>query len=77
MNVPGYTEGKILFRVGESDTAALQSFSYFAVSKNYFNTLKIPLVEGSFFNSEMKNNDSTHKYIINEAAAEYLKWIIR
>lgn len=73
MNVPGYTEGKILFRVGDSDTASLQSFSYFAVSENYFNTLKIPLVEGSFFSSEMKNNDSTHKYIINEAAAEYLK----
>jgi putative ABC transport system permease protein len=73
MNVPGYTEGKILFKVGESDTTSLQSFSYFGVSENYFNTLKIPLVEGSFFTSEMKNDDSTHWYIINEAAAEYLK----
>ena len=73
MNVPGYTEGKILFRVGGTDTAALQSFSYFAVSENYFTTLKIPLAEGSFFTSGLGTNDSVHKYIINEAAVEYLK----
>ena len=72
MNVPGYTEGKILFRVGNNDSAALQSFSFFAVSENYFNTLKIPLVEGSFFDSNIEGGDSIHQYIINEAAADYL-----
>lgn len=72
MNVPGYTEGKILFRVGDKETAALQSFSYFAVSENYFSTLNIPLVEGSFFTSDMGKSDSSHKYIINQAAVEYL-----
>ncbi|HEY9114854.1 MAG TPA: ABC transporter permease [Bacteroidales bacterium] len=73
MNLPGYTEGKVLFRVGDTDSAALQSFSYFAVGNNYFNTLKIPLVEGSFFTTEKGSNDSIHQYIINEAAVEYLK----
>lgn len=72
MNVPGYTEGKVLFRIGKSDTSALQSFNYYAVSEKFFTTLKIPLIDGSYFSIE-KKDDSTRQYIINEAAAEYLK----
>jgi len=70
-NVPGYTYGKALFYVGDSSKNSLKTLGIFVVDTNFFSVLKIPLVEGKYFNREMEN-DTTHYYILNEAAVEAL-----
>lgn len=70
-NAPGYTYGKSLFHVGDTSDKALQTMSLYIVDTGFFNVLKIPLVEGKFFDGEMKT-DSAHDYIINQAAAKDL-----
>jgi putative ABC transport system permease protein len=70
-NVPGYTYGKMLFMVGDTADKTLQTLAYYATDHTFFEVLDIPLATGEFW-SEGMEKDSTHKYIINEAAARYL-----
>lgn len=69
-SVPGYTHGKLMFYVGDTNKFGLQSIAYYAVDKNYFKVLGISLVDGRFFNEGMEE-DSSRKYIINETAAKF------
>lgn len=71
-NVPGYTHGKMMFYVGDTNEHAIQTISYYAVDRDFFKVLDVPLIDGSFFNDET-SYDSTHKYIINEAMADFFK----
>lgn len=71
INVPGYTESKMLFYVGDTSKQNIQAFNYYNVGYNYFELLKASLLKGSFFSKEMYDNNFNH-YIINEAAADYL-----
>ena len=66
-NVPGYTHGKMLFFVGDTSEHGLQTVSFYAVDRDFFKVLDIPLVEGSFFEAG-SDEDSVRKYIVNEAA---------
>ncbi len=70
-NVPGYTEGKMLFYVGDTSDQNVQALNYYRVGNNYFELLEVPLIKGNHFSS-YSDNDSINKYIINEAAARYL-----
>ncbi|MEJ2595508.1 MAG: ABC transporter permease [bacterium] len=72
MNVPGYTTGKLMFHVGDTGSMGLQTLDYFAVDQEFFETLGILLIEGRGFEKGMME-DTVRKYIINEAAAKYLK----
>ncbi len=71
MNVPGYTESKMLFYVGDTLNHNIQTLNYYNVGYNYFELLKASLLKGSFFSSEIYDENYNH-YIINEAAAEFL-----
>lgn len=71
-NVPGYTEGKMLFYVGDSSNQNIQTMNFYSIGYNYFELLKASLVKGSFFSSTSVN-DSSISYIINEAAEGFLK----
>ncbi len=71
MNVPGYTESKMLFYVGDTLNQNIQTLNYYNVGYNYFELLKASLLQGSFFSSDIYNENYNH-YIVNEAAAEFL-----
>jgi len=70
-NAPGFTYGKSLFHVGDTSNKTLQALSLYLVDTGFFNVLKIPLVDGKFFDGKMET-DSVHYYIINQAAAKDL-----
>lgn len=70
-NVPGYTYGKMMYNVGDTANTSVQTIGYYATDHDFFKVLDIPLVEGRFFEYGMEE-DSIHKYIVNEAAAAYL-----
>lgn len=71
MNVPGYTESKMLFYVGDTLNQNIQALNYYSVGFNYFELLKASLLKGSFFSRDTYKENYNH-YIINEAAAEFL-----
>jgi len=67
-SVPGYTHGKLMFYVGDTNKNGLQSIAFYAVDKDFFKVLDIRLLDGRFFDEGMEK-DSVRKYIINETAA--------
>lgn len=71
-NVPGYTHGKLLFYVGDTNKHGLQTMAFYSVDNNFFKVLGIPLIDGSFFDEEM-DDDSTRKYIVNKAAVDFYR----
>ncbi len=70
-NVPGYTVGKLMFHVSDTGYMGLRTLDYFGVDHDFFKVLDVNLVEGSFFEHGMED-DTARKYIINEAAVEFL-----
>ena len=72
LSLPGYTYGKRVFYVGDTNTAVLKTISTYAVDYEFFKLLGIPLVEGRFFSQEL-SDDTASNLIINESAIEYLK----
>ena len=70
LSLPGYTHGKRVFYVGDTNTAKLKTISTFAIDYEFFQLLDIPLAEGRFFSQEL--DDTTFNLIINQAAVEYL-----
>ena len=70
-NVPGYTEGKMLFQVGDTNAIPVQTINYFGVGYAFFRLLNIPLVDGRYFD-EVPGDDTTGSFILNEAAVEFL-----
>lgn len=68
-NVPGYTHGKLMFYIGDTNELGLQTMAFYGVDKNFFKVLDINLVDGSFFDKEHKDGEA-RKYIINEAVVE-------
>jgi len=75
-NVPGYTHGKMMFFVGDTNDHGLQTVSFYAVDRDFFKVLDVPLVEGSFFEEESEEEseeDCPRQYIINEATAAFFK----
>lgn len=71
MNVPGYTESKMMFYIGDTLNQNIQSMNYYNVGYNYFELLKASILEGSHFMQSMYDEEYNH-YIINEAAVEFL-----
>lgn len=71
MNVPGYTESKMLFYVGDTLNQNIQALNYYNVGYNYFELLKASVVKGSHFSYNLFKENYNH-YIINESAAEFL-----
>jgi len=71
VSLPGYTHGKRVFYVGDTNTAVLKTISTYAVDYEFFKLFDIPLVDGRFFSPELKD-DTTSNLIINQAAVEYL-----
>ncbi len=72
MNVPGYTESKMLFYVGDTIDQNIQTMNYYNVGFNYFELLRSSILKGSHFSKELYSENYNH-YIINEAAAKFLK----
>ena len=72
LNVPGYTHGKMLYYVGDTSENGLQTIAYYAVDEEFFKVLDMPLAEGRFFEPGMEE-DTTRKYLINEAAVTFLE----
>ncbi len=70
-NVPGFTEGKLLFHVGDTNTNPVQTISYFGVGYQFFRLLDITLVDGRYFD-ETPGRDTVGSYILNEAAVDFL-----
>ena len=70
-NLPGYTEGKMIFYVGDTSNQNAQALNFYRVGNNYFELLQAPLVKGRHF-SNFSSNDTINNYIINEAAADFL-----
>ncbi|MDP2721554.1 MAG: ABC transporter permease [Bacteroidales bacterium] len=70
-NVPGYTEGKMLFQVGDTNVNPVQTINYFGVGYRFFKLLNIPLVEGRYFHDE-PGDDTATSFILNEAAVAFL-----
>lgn len=70
-NVPGFTEGKLLFQVGDTNANPVQTLSYFGVGYNFFRLLDIQLVEGRYF-MEQPGKDTLGTFIVNEAAVDFL-----
>lgn len=66
-NVPGYTHGKFMFYTGDTNDKGLQTVAFYAVDKNFFKVLDIPLIDGSFFEVEVED-DTIRNYILNESA---------
>ena len=71
VSLPGYTYGKRVFYVGDTNSASLKTISTYAIDYEFFQLLNIPLAEGRFFSPDQKN-DTIIPFIINEAAVEYL-----
>lgn len=71
MNVPGYTESKMLFYVGDTLNHNIQALNYYNVGYNYFELLKASVVKGSHFKYNLFKENYNH-YIINESAADFL-----
>ena len=71
-NVPGYTEGKLLFYVGDTSKQNIQTLNFYSVGNNYFELLKASLLKGSYF-SNITASDTVNTYIVNEAAVDFLK----
>ena len=69
-NVPGYTHGKLMFYTGDSIDSGLQTISFYAADKNFFKVLDIPLLDGSFFETEL-DEDTIRTYILNESAVAF------
>jgi len=70
-NVPGYTEGKMLFQVGDTNAIPVQTINYFGVGYGFFRLMNIPLISGRDFN-DFPSDDTATGFIINEAAVEFL-----
>lgn len=70
-NLPGYTEGKMIFYVGDTSEQNAKSLNFYSVGKNYFELLKAPLIKGRHFSSNTAN-DTISSYIINESAVDFL-----
>ncbi len=70
-NLPGYTEGKMIFYVGDTSEQNAQSLNFYGVGNNYFELLQAPLVKGRHFSS-FSSKDTINSYIINQAAADFL-----
>jgi putative ABC transport system permease protein len=71
LSLPGYTYGKRVFYVGDTNTANLKTISTYTIDYEFFQLLHIPLAEGRFFSPELQD-DTTVNFIINEAAIDYL-----
>jgi putative ABC transport system permease protein len=71
VSLPGYTHGKRVFYVGDTNSASLKTISTYTIDYEFFQLLNIPLAEGRFFSPDQKN-DTIIPFIINEAAVEYL-----
>ncbi len=71
MNVPGYTESKMLFYVGDTADQNIQALNFYNVGYNYFELLKASIVKGGHFEYGSYNDDYNN-YIINESAADFL-----
>ncbi|NQU34475.1 MAG: ABC transporter permease [Bacteroidetes bacterium] len=71
MNVPGYTESKMLFYVGDTSKQNIQALNFYSIGYNYFELLRASIVKGGHF--EYNSFDEEYNsYIINEAAANFL-----
>ncbi len=70
-NVPGFTEGKLLFEVGDTNANPVQTISYFGVGYHFFRLLDIPLLEGRYF-MEQPGEDTVGSFVVNEAAVAFL-----
>ncbi len=71
MNVPGYTESKMLFYVGDTSKQNIQALNFYSIGYNYFELLRASIAEGGHF--EYNSFDEEYNsYIINEAAASFL-----
>ncbi len=70
-NLPGYTEGKMIFYIGDTSDQNAQSLNFYQVGDNYFELLHAPLIKGRHF-SGFSSKDTINSYIINEAAADFL-----
>jgi len=70
-NLPGYTEGKMIFYVGDTSEQNAKALNFYRVGDNYFELLKAPLIKGRHF-SIFSSDDTINSYIINEAAANLL-----
>lgn len=71
-NVPGYTGGKQMFYIGDTSLRDMHTLNFYTVGPDYFELLKTPLVEGSFFNTEVMDT-SVNNFIVNEKAVAYLE----
>jgi putative ABC transport system permease protein len=71
MNVPGYTESKMLFYIGDTADQNIQTLNFYSVGYNYFELLNATILEGSHFEQD-SYNDEYNNYIINEAAVSFL-----
>ncbi len=70
-NVPGFTEGKMLFQSDTNAAGSMQTINYFGVGSQFFRLLEIPLAAGQFFD-DYSGNDTAANYILNEAAVDFL-----
>jgi len=70
-NLPGYTEGKMIFYVGDTSEQNAKALNFYRVGNNYFELLKAPLTKGRHF-SAISIGDTISSYIINESAADFL-----
>ncbi|MCF6170190.1 MAG: ABC transporter permease [Bacteroidales bacterium] len=71
-DLPGYTHGKRVFYVGDTNTAVLKTLSTFAVDYDFFKLLDIPVLEGRCFSRDF-HDDTALRLILNEAAVDYLR----
>ncbi len=71
MNVPGYTESKMLFYVGDTLEQNIQTLNFYNISYNYFKLLNATIIDGEHFKPDSYLNNENY-FMINEAAADFL-----
>ena len=72
-NVPGKGYGELYFKV-ERESKMENRFVHFGfVTPEWFDMMKIPIIEGRNFSSDSKT-DATDAFIINETAARMFGW---
>lgn len=72
MNV-GVQIGRNVFRVETDNGMENQVFGFMMMSRDYFETMDIDLLEGETFDDGEQDNDHA-EFIINETGADYLGW---
>ncbi|MDP3461739.1 MAG: ABC transporter permease [Bacteroidales bacterium] len=70
-SLPGYKSGRLMFFVGDTVKPEVHTINLYVVDHEFFDLLKIKLIEGRLFSKEYPNDAST-AFVVNKAAADYL-----